>query len=626
MNASFIISNKTLIVLALTTPIMSNVFAAPPLSFPIQPSSVKEKFVQGEILVRFKSSMTIQAQQLSVASQGARSVKLVSGIMNISKVKLSLGETVSAAIEAYQSNPNIEYAQPNYIYHATALPNDTSFPQLWGMKNTGQTISDPDYPTNNPPDPTAIVFFDIDAESAWGQITDCSSKVVAVIDTGINYTHLDLAANMWDGSGVGIPNHGWDFVDSDNDPLPVGGGEDHGTHVAGTIGAVGDNNAGVTGVCWQASIMSVRVLDENGFGDTADIISGIQFAADNGASVINMSLGGESILDTLFKDAITYAQDRDVVIVVAAGNGGTDGDGDDIDDNRPIFGGGDDGDVNTIYQPCSFDQDNLLCVAALDQSYSLASFSNYGATSVDVGAPGTNVLSSWAGQIITDDLTSGWILSGGWTTGTCALTNTLFNPSDWCSNGTYANNADDRAYKSFNLSGFLAAELYYFVSFDTEAGFDFFSNSMKSSGGDPFAVGGTTLLNISGTQEGIAKLNISSCITSTCSLGFRLTSDDTVVKKGIGINNFRINTLQTNSSSYNVSSGTSMSSPHVAGIATMIRAFNPNYTYAQTVEAIKNGGETVAALSGKTSTGRAANAMGALAYITQPTEVAAVVQ
>jgi len=110
MIAYFISSSKTLIALVLTALIMSNVFAAPPLSFPIQPSSVKEKFVAGEILVRFKSSMTIQAQQLSVASQGARSVKSVSGIMNISKVKLALGETVSAAIEAYQNNPNIEYA------------------------------------------------------------------------------------------------------------------------------------------------------------------------------------------------------------------------------------------------------------------------------------------------------------------------------------------------------------------------------------------------------------------------------------------------------------------------------------------------------------------------------------
>lgn len=625
MNTYSIISSKTLIALALTALIMSNVFAAPPLSFPIQPSSVKEKFVQGEILVRFKSSMTIQAQQLSVESQGARSVKSVSGIMNISKVKLPLGETVSAAIEAYQSNPNIEYAQPNYIYYATAFPLDTSYLQLWGMNNTGQTISDPDYPTNNPPGLMAVGS-DIDAELAWEQITDCSSKVVAVIDTGINYTHQDLAANMWDGSGAGIPNHGWDFVDGDNDPLPVGGGEDHGTHVAGIVGAVGNNNAGVTGVCWQASIMSVRVLGPTGSGTTAGIISGIQFAADNGASVINMSLGGEGPLDVLSSGAIDYAQARDVVVVVAAGNGGTDGVGDDNDDNGLFGGGGDDGDVNTIYQPCNYIQDNLLCVAALDQSYSLASFSNYGATSVDVGAPGTNVLSSWAGAIITDDFTTGWTLSGGWTTGTCALTNTLFNPSDWCSNGTYANNADDRAYKSFNLNGVLAAELYYVVSFDTEAGFDFFSNSMISSGGDPFAGGGTELLNISGSQTGVVKRDISSCITSTCSIGFGLTSDGSVVFRGVGISNFRINTLQANSSSYKVASGTSMSSPHVAGIATMIRAFNPNYTYAQTVEAIKNGGEAVAALSGKTSTGRAANAMGALAYITQPTGVAAVVQ
>ena len=120
--------------------------------------------------------------------------------------------------------------------------------------------------------------------------------------------------------------------------------------------------------------------------------------------------------------------------------------------------------------------------------------------------------------------------------------------------------------------------------------------------------------------------DISSCNTSTCTLGFRLTTDNSIINFGVAVDTFEIRTLQMNSTSYHSINGTSMSTPHVAGIATMIRAFNPNYTYSQTVEAIKNGGESVAALSGITTTGRAANAMGSLVYITKPTGVTAVVQ
>jgi subtilisin family serine protease len=484
------------------------------------------------------------------------------------------------------------------------------------MKNTGQTISNPSYPTNNP----GIAGNDIDAELAWDQITDCRSAVVAVLDTGINYTHTDLTGNMWDGSGSGFPNHGWDFVDNDNDPMPTGGSENHGTHVAGTIGALGNNSLGVAGVCWQASIMPVRVLGATGSGTTADIISGIEFASDNGAKVINMSLGGEGAFDQLMFDAITYARNRDVVVVVSAGNDGTDNDG-----------GGVDGNPATIPQPCNLSPDNLICVSALDQSYNLASLSNYGATSVDVGAPGTNTLSSWAGQIITDNFTSGWTLSGGWTSNFCSPFNILSNPANWCSVGRYANNIDDRAYKSFDLSGagIVAISLDYYGQIETESDSDFFSTAMKSSGGDPFAGGGSTLQSGSGSTFNLLlgfNHEISSCNTATCALGFRLTSDINTVFRGVAIVGFTIETLQTNSTIYNVINGTSMAAPHVSGIAAMVRAFNPDYTYTQTVEAIKSGGEAVASLAGITTTGRAANAMGAIAYLPEPTGLEAVVQ
>lgn len=579
-----------------------------------QNSGTGDKFVAGEVLVRFKPGVSAQVQRYTATNLGGRALLVVGSNLNVARIKLKDGSDVATAIQAYQADPNVEHAQPNYLYHSNVIPNDPSYGQLWGMNNDGQTVLNPSYPTNNP----GTAGNDINAELAWEEITDCRSAVVAVLDTGINYTHEDLAGNMWDGSGAGFPNHGFDFVDNDNNPMPTGGGEDHGSHVAGTIGAVGNNALGVTGVCWQASIMSVRVLGANGSGTTADIVSGIEFASDNGASVINMSLSGESPLDSFFSDAIDYARDRDVVVVVAAGNGGVDNDA-----------GGSDGDPNTIRQPCNFTQDNLVCVAALDQSYDLATFSSFGAASVDMGGPGTNTLSSIAGPRITDDFSTGWTLNGGWASVFCSPFDVLANPANFCSGGGYANNIDGRAYKTFDLSGAAAAELEYYAQIETESGFDFFSTAMNSSGGDPFAGGGTTLQSGSGSTFNLLLAfnhDISSCNSATCSLGFRLTSDSSFTFQGVAIVAFSIGTLQPNSTSYTSFTGTSLSTAHVSGIAAMVRAYNPSYSYAETIEAIREGGEPVAVLTGITTTGRAANAMGAVAHISEPTGLTAVVE
>src|SRR5208283_3029626 len=143
------------------------------------------------------------------------------------------------ALAAYRDDPNVEYVQPNYIYHTTVAPDDTQYGQLWAFRNTGQTVNATIqgegwiYPTNNP----GTAGYDIDIEPAWDHITDCSSVVVAVIDTGINYTQEDLAINMWNG-GAAYPNHGWNYVNGNNNPMDMNG---HGTHVAGIIGAAGNN-------------------------------------------------------------------------------------------------------------------------------------------------------------------------------------------------------------------------------------------------------------------------------------------------------------------------------------------------------------------------------------------------
>jgi len=559
-------------------------------------------YVRGEILVKFKPAYGAQQRNLVVLGQGD------AVLANLKQpgwvhVKIAAGQTVTQALAAYRSHPDVETAQPNYIYRATAIPNDPQYGQLWAFKNIGQTIASGTYLPNS-----GTPGADINIEKAWDQITDCGNTVVAVVDSGINYDQEDLTDNMWNG-GLTFPKHGFDFVDNDNDPMDLNG---HGTHVAGIIGATGNNAIGVTGVCWKASIMAVRVLDAQGVGTTATLEQGINFAVNNGAKVINMSIGGAGGFDPLFSAAITNAQAKDVVVIVAAGNETNDND---------VIG-------NARY-PCNFTQPNLICVAALDQNYALASFSNWGATSVDVGAPGTNILSAWAGAhaTITDSFNSGGILDwltsgGGWAYSALTLAGSpidaLVNPATFPT-GAYSNNADNRVYKTFNLSGANAATLRFFAQFSIQPG-DFLSVGYRNGVDDPFA-GGVQLDSISGFTGGLVgplSYDLSPCISVACAVGFQLLTDASVTDQGVRILFFGIETLQLNNNSYNTVAGTSMVTAEVAGLAAMLRAYNPKFTYADVVNAIKNAGRPVLALSGKTTTGKAIDVMSSLAYINPP--------
>lgn len=599
-------------ILALSTFVDAASFASSAM-----PNAVADYYMPGEILVRFKSAVTAQER---VAAVMVMNNTIKTDLKhNWIHIKLATDQTVSQALTAYKNNPNIEYVQPNYIYHITAIPNDPQYGQLWAVKNIGQTVnsvvqgSGSIYPTDNP----GIVGDDTNIEPAWDHITDCSSIVVAVIDSGINYNHEDLVSNMWNGN-ASYPNHGWNYVDGNNDPMDLAG---HGTHVSGIIGAIGNNAIGTTGVCWKASIMAVRVMDATGNGTTANLIQGINFAVTNGAKVINMSLAGGGPFDQAFSDSITIAQNADVVVVVAAGNNGADNDS----GATPTY-------------PCNFTQPNLVCVAALDQRYQLATFSNYGSTSVDVGAPGTNILSTWAGMnpVITDPLTSGWLFNtttkGGWVYGMVSDFNMLLDPSTWPS-GIYALNTDDHAYKSFDLSGANVATLSVSAYFNVTSD-GYFAVADSTSGGDPFAVASPMFVvgpYYTDTTPAVTpslyfiSTDISNCISTTCTLGFDLKTGITA-DLGVGLYNFSISTLTLNSTSYNTENGTSMATPEVAGLATMLRSFNPQYTYADVVNAIEKGGRPTASLVNKTTTGNAIDVMSSLAYISPPTGLTATVQ
>jgi len=321
-------------------------------------------YVPGEILVGMKEGDqdTIQALNAQVGAEILYKYRII----NAYQLRLPQGLNVPAAIAFYNNQPEVEYAEPNYIVHADAIPNDPDFSKLWGLNNTGQTGGTPDA--------------DIDAPEAWDITVGSEEIVVASIDTGVDYTHPDLADNMWmnpgeipgngkddDGNGFIDDVYGWDFFSDDNDPMDE---EGHGTHTSGTIGAVGDNGIGITGVCWNVKIMALRFLGPDGGGSTADAIKCIEYATMMGAHLSNNSWGGsgKSIL-------LAIAIWRGPLFIAAAGNDGRDTD------------------VNPHY-PSSYRLRNIISVAATDHNDRKAWFSNYGRRSVDLGAPGVNTYST----------------------------------------------------------------------------------------------------------------------------------------------------------------------------------------------------------------------------------------
>jgi subtilisin family serine protease len=568
-------------------------------------TSLKD-YADDEILVKFKEDASDFSMMTTIQTQGDSKIKKVSN-KKIIQVKLKEGQTVEDAIAEYYSYPNVEYAQPNFIYHIMATaPLDPDYEHLWGLKNTGQIVPDASYPTNNP----GKIGDDMDLELAWDIVTDCSSVIVAVVDSGINYNHEDLAANMW--SSINYPNHGYDFVDDDDDPMDYNG---HGTHCAGTIGAVGNNNIGTTGVCWKVQLMAVRVLNTAGAGYTSDIISGIYFAVSEGAKILSMSIGSY-YFDQAYYDALKDAQTNGVLVIAAAGNDDSDNDG------------------GTHTYPCDYDLDNIIGVAALDQSYELAHFSNYGSTSVDVGAPGTNILSEWHGieDTISDDFTVGWTESGtgGWARGVREIDgidyNMLFNPDNWGEPdwGNYSNNADDRIWKTFDISGYDVSALNFDYWFDLEENYDYFDIYCNNGASDPVE-GGTLLDWGTGSTDGYfysySGVIPESYRTSECSIGFRLDSDNIYTYNGVSIMEFSISRITLTDNSYNTINGTSMATPHVAGLAALIWTINPGYDYMDVAESIKYGGESIPSLAGITTRGKAVNAWGSARYVTRPTGV-----
>lgn len=296
---------------------------------------------------------------------------------------------VLAIITALNEVKSVEYAVPNGILKLTSVPNDPYYPDLDNLRNVGQA------------DGTSGA--DIRAEEAWKITTGSKDVLVGVIDTGIDYLHPDLAENMWrnpgetgidedgfdratngvddDGNGYVDDVYGWDFANGDNDPLDDFG---HGTHVAGTIGAVGNNGVGVTGIAWNVSLVAIKVFGESGGATDANIIQGIEYATTNKILITNNSWGGFGF-NQATKDAIEANARAGGLFIAAAGNESSDSD-------------------QIKFYPANYGVENIISVGALTNKDEKAKFSNFGSHSVHIGAPGENILSlamSQSGQLVT---------------------------------------------------------------------------------------------------------------------------------------------------------------------------------------------------------------------------------
>jgi len=293
----------------------------------------------------------------------------------IREVRLPAGVSVAEAVARYERSPAVRFAEPDYILQPTVTPNDPRFRQLYGMHNTGQTSGTRDA--------------DVDMPEAWNLTTGSPNTVVAVIDTGVDIRHPDLAANIWTnpgevaGNGVDDDNngyvddvHGWDFFENNNSVFD-GASDMHGTHVAGTIAGRGNNNVGVAGISWRAKVMPVKFLGPNG-GLVSDAVEALDYAVANGARVSNNSWGGSGVSLAL-QQAIQQAGAAGHLFVAAAGNAGSD-----ID-------------VSPTY-PAAYPEANIVSVAAGDHNDRLATFSNYGSQGVDLAAPGVSIMSTLPGN------------------------------------------------------------------------------------------------------------------------------------------------------------------------------------------------------------------------------------
>jgi serine protease len=337
--------------------------------------------IDGEVIVKYRDDQGALERNRAEAEADADEVEIIGrrGLRRMHSRRLG----THGLLAVLKANPDVEFAEPNYVIRVERTPNDASFTSLWGLLNTGQNVAGV----------AGTPGVDIGATSAWDITTGSRSTVVGVIDTGIDYNHPDLSANIWSApsafsvtvGGVVITcaagTHGFNAINNTCNPMDD---HNHGTHVSGTIGGVGNNGIGVTGVNWTASLMGLKFLGSTGSGSTSDAIKAIEFAiqakqkfaSSGGANVriLSNSWGGAGFSQALL-DQINAANTNDMLFVAAAGNAASNND-------------------TVATYPANYAVPNMVTVAATNNLDQRASFSNFGRTTVHLGAPGASIIST----------------------------------------------------------------------------------------------------------------------------------------------------------------------------------------------------------------------------------------
>jgi thermitase len=327
-------------------------------------SNSQGKYASGRLLVKFSSSISAETAASILKGYNTAAVKRIPRL-NIYAVRLPENLSVQEAIIHLSLDPYIEYAEPDYQASITVTPNDPFFQYQYGLYNSGQNLIE------LPGSPQGTSRADIKATAAWEETKGSQDTVIAVLDTGIDLLHPDLDDKIVSG--------GRDLVNNDYDATDDNG---HGTFVAGIAAAETDNSEGIAGVAWNCSLLPVKCMDAEGDGYYSDIIDGIRWAADEGAAVINLSLGG-SVDSVALEDAVRYAYENDVVVAAAAGNEST-----------------------SVLYPASYD-DYCLAVAATDYNDIRPAWSNYG-PEVDIAAPGHRIVGPVPSWYFTDNFPYGF--------------------------------------------------------------------------------------------------------------------------------------------------------------------------------------------------------------------------
>ncbi|MDQ3741495.1 MAG: S8 family serine peptidase, partial [Actinomycetota bacterium] len=559
-------------------------------------AAAQSRPIERELIVRYEAG-TSGADRAAVRRDAGVVLERDMLLPGAELVEVPRTEDFDAARARLAADPRVARVERNRLVQALGTPNDPRFGELWGMQSSGD--------------------HDIDAPEAWDTITGSPNVVVAIIDTGVEGSHSDLAPNMWtnadeiagngiddDANGFVDDRLGWDFAYDNATPEDVYG---HGTHVAGTVGARGNNGIGVAGVTWDVDLMPVKVLDDWGYGSWADVADGILYAHANGADVMNLSLGGWSGSQTV-QDAIKVASSS--LLAIAAGNSSEDV------DQYPHF-------------PCAYPEPNIICVAATDQGDNLAYFSNWGAEGVDLAAPGVDTLSTVPGNdetfeetIATVDTFEAADFAARWeATGTPTFTRTqekAAGGTGWSMTDSPGGQYGDYANAVVTLRAPIAADgsRRCAVGFDMErhleSGYDYLYVEYSTDG-----TTWSSLKSFTGHSPGFApEIAPLPTGTATFRLRFRMTSDSIIPDDGVHIDNVRVQCATSTAlvGSYETFSGTSMATPHVAGAAALVMAHRPSLTVGEVKAALMFGGDPLPVLDGETVSGRRLNVPRALIF------------